>query len=268
MPYNGAIMIRGAYPNELYHHGIKGQKWGVRRFQNPDGTLTAAGKKRYLAYGREGHWDKKEAKEYEKNTRREYAQRKADAAKAAFLYKDYSRQAERAEKRYLNDRRYGTEHDNIHENRKLAEAKDANARAKFWKEQNREAVKSVKEFVKSSNDLLTKYGKKPLKDVKTKNLKDGEQIVKNKLRTRGELTASEILVGTMMLLGGGGRGALGGALLGAAITAGDINATRKYGKDVESENKFYSDWYRDINNAFRQDGIKIRLKDPRDELGY
>ena len=32
--------------NELYHHGIKGQKWGVRRFQNPDGTLTEAGKKR------------------------------------------------------------------------------------------------------------------------------------------------------------------------------------------------------------------------------
>lgn len=32
---------------ELYHHGIKGQKWGVRRFQNPDGTLTEAGKRRY-----------------------------------------------------------------------------------------------------------------------------------------------------------------------------------------------------------------------------
>lgn len=31
----------------LYHHGIKGQKWGVRRFQNKDGTLTDAGKKRY-----------------------------------------------------------------------------------------------------------------------------------------------------------------------------------------------------------------------------
>lgn len=32
--------------NQLYHWGIKGMKWGVRRYQNPDGTLTAAGKKR------------------------------------------------------------------------------------------------------------------------------------------------------------------------------------------------------------------------------
>lgn len=33
--------------DELYHHGIKGQRWGVRRFQNEDGTRTAAGKKRH-----------------------------------------------------------------------------------------------------------------------------------------------------------------------------------------------------------------------------
>ena len=32
---------------ELYHHGIKGQKWGVRRFQNEDGSLTPEGKIRY-----------------------------------------------------------------------------------------------------------------------------------------------------------------------------------------------------------------------------
>lgn len=32
--------------DELYHHGIKGQRWGVRRYQNPDGSLTSSGKKR------------------------------------------------------------------------------------------------------------------------------------------------------------------------------------------------------------------------------
>ena len=34
--------------NSLYHHGIKNQKWGVRRFQNEDGSLTPAGRERYL----------------------------------------------------------------------------------------------------------------------------------------------------------------------------------------------------------------------------
>lgn len=47
------------YANSMYHHGIKGQKWGVRRFQKKDGSLTPAGRKRY-----DDGLNKKKQKEY------------------------------------------------------------------------------------------------------------------------------------------------------------------------------------------------------------
>ena len=45
MPYYVNRIQNGT---ELYHHGILGQKWGVRRFQNKDGSLTRAGRKRAM----------------------------------------------------------------------------------------------------------------------------------------------------------------------------------------------------------------------------
>lgn len=65
------------YTDELEHHGILGQKWGIRRFQRKDGTLTKSGLKRKA----------KLEKQYEemtgKNLKRVNAAAKARAAKAA-----------------------------------------------------------------------------------------------------------------------------------------------------------------------------------------
>lgn len=65
--------------NHLYlaHHGIKGMKWGIRRFRNEDGTLTEAGKKRYNEDGsRKTHRDKLVSKYYNKGL----SQSEAEAA--------------------------------------------------------------------------------------------------------------------------------------------------------------------------------------------
>lgn len=46
--------IHGRDPNALCHYGVSGMRWGVRRFQNTDGSLTALGEKRYGANGKRG----------------------------------------------------------------------------------------------------------------------------------------------------------------------------------------------------------------------
>ena len=44
--------------DEVWHYGIKGQKWGVRRYQNEDGSLTSSGKKRYAFKDEKFHKEK------------------------------------------------------------------------------------------------------------------------------------------------------------------------------------------------------------------
>ena len=62
--YDNPFPIDTSTPiNQLYHYGILGQKWGVRRFQNKDGTRTAAGKKRDEDSGYEKSEDHKISRE-------------------------------------------------------------------------------------------------------------------------------------------------------------------------------------------------------------
>jgi hypothetical protein len=64
---------------ELYHHGVKGQKWGVRRYQYTDGSLTPAGKKRY-------HIQDKSSLSVVMNTKVKYL---VDSAKTQITGKQY-----------------------------------------------------------------------------------------------------------------------------------------------------------------------------------
>lgn len=86
---------------ELYHHGVKGMKWGVRRYQNADGSYTNAGRTRY---------SRKEAKQE--------ARRQKYLAKTQ---RGISRNEKRigSEKRLLNDlKKQGTNHQLVNERAK------------------------------------------------------------------------------------------------------------------------------------------------------
>lgn len=54
--------------NSLEHHGIKGQKWYIRRYQNPDGSLTPEGIKRYRQYTKIMDKKSKKVKDYTKTS--------------------------------------------------------------------------------------------------------------------------------------------------------------------------------------------------------
>ena len=63
----------------IYHHGVLGQKWGVRRYQNKDGSLTPAGKK---------HLEKKDAKWAHKNHDKIVSKARKDVSKELDQYAD------------------------------------------------------------------------------------------------------------------------------------------------------------------------------------
>lgn len=66
---------------ELWHHGILGMRWGVRRYQNSDGSLTSAGRKRYSS-----GLDKQDAKWVKKQSEKITNQAKKDVSQELSLY--------------------------------------------------------------------------------------------------------------------------------------------------------------------------------------
>lgn len=130
--------------NELTHWGIKGQKWGIRRYQNEDGTLTAAGKQRYKDDVREAKDAVKAAKRAFKDTQERGALARlggySGGPKIATSGKFISRER-RAEQERLNDA-YKKAQENL-----------------LWKKAELKKVKGVnpKKIDKLYKGLLSRY---------------------------------------------------------------------------------------------------------------
>lgn len=84
-----------SYKDELRHHGIKGQKWGARRYQNPDGSLTSEGAKRYST-GNINHKKKEALKLRNKGEDSAANKLERDA-------KTIEKERDRIDKRFAND---------------------------------------------------------------------------------------------------------------------------------------------------------------------
>lgn len=115
------------------HHGIKGQKWGVRRYQNPDGTLTEAGRQRYLTTESRLNTAIEKRKTAESNLQRRYSARQK--------WKDLKREGKENEvvkgtKEYLTAKsdykKYGRGRDIRRDKRELEQA--------VWREQRAQAI--------------------------------------------------------------------------------------------------------------------------------
>ena len=160
----------------LEHYGVLGMKWGVRRYQNADGTLTSSGKKRYSS----------DAKQDAGARKKKILRTAAGVALAAgTAYAGY--------KMYKN----GTDPSKI----------AARAASKAMRTARKEAVKKMKDTVKNRHTLseeeldkaLSRVKKElELKRVTEENLSSGRSEVDSIIRSSGKKVAGTVLTGSML----------------------------------------------------------------------
>lgn len=153
--------------DELIHYGIRGQKWGIRRFQNSDGSLTPEGRKRYAKEINEAN--KEAFKRGAQATR--YGRAGIYAANRAAAYE---RRAERKLEKDPN-----------------AEKKSTQRSIKNMEAAERAAIKLAQDYAKYRKEaedhckqLIDKYGAENVKNISYKDVKVSKEASKRSGRDK------------------------------------------------------------------------------------
>ena len=170
---NNIYVISRSNPEELYHHGVKGMKWGVRKYQNSDGTLTDIGKnkvsKEYRKYLNKASKDIN--KGYSKRYRKAYneAANEMNNGKAEQYNKEYDKKLGKraANHDYANDKSYVDGYEKLFEKT-------------MSKHYNRALIQDIRSNsnYKKAQLLCKKYSMEKFDDYAKTNLDDLEQLRK------------------------------------------------------------------------------------------